>query len=74
MRSLNLIMLKVINHPLYGMNNYVLICVPLRGLHDNFDLFVTNYSYYIRGYRSPLMLQNNNYQNRETPAEAVNSR
>ena len=40
-------MLKVINHPLYGMNNYVLIwgdwlsCVPLRGSHDNFDLFVT---------------------------------
>ena len=34
-------MLKVIYHPLYGMNNYVLIwgdwlsCDPLRGSHDS---------------------------------------
>ena len=39
--SLFLIDLKVIYHPLYGMNNYVLIwgdwlsCDPLRGSHDS---------------------------------------
>ena len=38
---LNLLHLKVIYHPLYGMNNYVLIwgdwlsCDPLRGSHDS---------------------------------------
>ena len=35
------VVLKVIYHPLYGMNNYVLIwgdwlsCDPLRGSHDS---------------------------------------
>ena len=37
--------LKVIYHPLYGMNNYVLIwgdwlsCDPLRGSHDSQSLW-----------------------------------
>ena len=68
--------LKVIYHPLYGMNNYVLIwgdwlsCDPLRGSHDSQSPHIRehlcpilwqrwfichkNYSYYIRGDRSPL--------------------
>ena len=70
--------LKVIYHPLYGMNNYVFIwgdwlsCDPHRGSHDSQSphtpyketlvphLVATliylsqNYSYYVRGDRSPL--------------------
>ena len=64
------ISLKVIYHLLYGMSNYVLIwgdwlsCDPLRGSHDKETLvphlvatliyLSQNYSYYIRGDRSPL--------------------
>ena len=67
-RCLSLNMLKVIYHPLYGMNSYVLIlgnwlsCDSQSPQKENtcapscgnFDLFVTKISYYIRGDRSPL--------------------
>ena len=42
-------MLKVIYHPLYGMNNYVLIwgdwlsCDPLRGSHDSKSPHIRKY-------------------------------